>query len=298
MTRAIAPNLRALLVGRRRHRLAKLWRITRTDGVQFRFTNHSRRIVFNLQGYDPAGAINATSLESTEGLSADNRTAIGAIASSRITSEDLEAGLFRRAVVEEFLVDWMIPWGGSFASNTFLINGTTHGDTSYEAELEARVSDLQATIGQRYTRTCRFDLGDSRCKVNLGFVTSFVLTVDDVTSGDLNARQNFRVTDSLYISQYAANFGQYGLARFLTGNNAGRELEIFQEVRDLGPSHIDFQLLEGAPRDIQVGDTLVVIAGCDRTFETCGSKFNNKRNFGGFPFIPGNDAALRTLDAR
>jgi hypothetical protein len=28
------------------------------------------------------------------------------------------------------------------------------------------------------------------------------------------------------------------------------------------------------------------VAGCDRTFATCQSKFGNSLNFGGFPWIP------------
>ena len=296
--RTIPAAARALVVGRKRHRLAKLWRITRTDLVQYRFTNHDRAIVFANQSYDPSGAINASALEAGEGLSADNRTAIGAISSGRIEQADLEAGLFRRAFVEEFIIDWAFPWAGALISNAWTINGTSHGDVGYEAELEARVSELQATIGQRYTRTCRFDLGDDDCGIDLGSVTTFVLEVDDVTSTGLNARQVFRVTDGSYQNQYAANFSQYGLARFLTGLNGGLEFEVFEEVRDTGPGHTDFRLLEATPRDIAVGDMLQIVAGCDRTFNTCGVKFDNKKNFGGFPFIPGNDAAFRTLDAR
>jgi uncharacterized phage protein (TIGR02218 family) len=41
------------------------------------------------------------------------------------------------------------------------------------------------------------------------------------------------------------------------------------------------------------GDTFEVVAGCDRTFATCKSKFNNVRNFRGFPHIPGRDEGLK-----
>lgn len=34
------------------------------------------------------------------------------------------------------------------------------------------------------------------------------------------------------------------------------------------------------------GATVSLFAGCDHTTNTCGSKFNNRINYGGFPFIP------------
>ena len=43
------------------------------------------------------------------------------------------------------------------------------------------------------------------------------------------------------------------------------------------------------PQPIEVGDAFTVTAGCDKSFSTCGSRFNNKVNFRGFPQIPGND---------
>ena len=38
--------------------------------------------------------------------------------------------------------------------------------------------------------------------------------------------------------------------------------------------------------EISVGDTISVLAGCDRTWQTCYSKFDNIINFGGFPYLP------------
>ena len=40
------------------------------------------------------------------------------------------------------------------------------------------------------------------------------------------------------------------------------------------------------------GDAVTLVAGCDKQFATCKSKFDNVVNFRGFPYMPGNDAAL------
>lgn len=37
---------------------------------------------------------------------------------------------------------------------------------------------------------------------------------------------------------------------------------------------------------LSVGDALAISAGCDHSFATCGSKFSNTVNFGGWPFVP------------
>ena len=38
-----------------------------------------------------------------------------------------------------------------------------------------------------------------------------------------------------------------------------------------------------------VGDGFRLIAGCDKTFETCKAKYANAANFRGFPHMPGED---------
>ena len=46
------------------------------------------------------------------------------------------------------------------------------------------------------------------------------------------------------------------------------------------------------PYDIVIGDTVQLTAGCDKTFTTCNTLFDNKVSFGGYPDIPGPDRAI------
>ena len=48
------------------------------------------------------------------------------------------------------------------------------------------------------------------------------------------------------------------------------------------------------PNAIAVGDTFKAIAGCDKTFSTCYTNFNNALNFRGEPYVPGMDKLLST----
>lgn len=47
--------------------------------------------------------------------------------------------------------------------------------------------------------------------------------------------------------------------------------------------------LLNAPEGLKVYDEIQVYAGCDRTLDTCWDKFSNGLNFGGCPFIPGEN---------
>ena len=46
------------------------------------------------------------------------------------------------------------------------------------------------------------------------------------------------------------------------------------------------------PFDIQVGDTLSAVAGCNKSKTACRDTFSNLDNFRGFSFVPGPDRAL------
>ena len=49
------------------------------------------------------------------------------------------------------------------------------------------------------------------------------------------------------------------------------------------------QLRINTPVELARGDSISVLAGCDRTWQTCHSKFDNIINFGGFPYLPLED---------
>ena len=46
-----------------------------------------------------------------------------------------------------------------------------------------------------------------------------------------------------------------------------------------------------------VGSLVTLVAGCDKSFETCRARFANQLNFRGFPHMPGNDVVLGYVSA-
>ncbi len=89
---------------------------------------------------------------------------------------------------------------------------------------------------------------------------------------------------------FIADHFTHGRVTWLTGNNIGLK----QEITDHTAAGV-FTLFEDMYFDIQVGDTFDAFVGCDKHVLTgCRDKFNNVFNYGGFPFVPGNDLLFRS----
>jgi len=58
------------------------------------------------------------------------------------------------------------------------------------------------------------------------------------------------------------------------------------EKRMIVSHSADAITLSAVPPGLAIGDAIYLYPGCDHTLNTCGSKFSNSANFGGFPFIP------------
>jgi uncharacterized phage protein (TIGR02218 family) len=52
------------------------------------------------------------------------------------------------------------------------------------------------------------------------------------------------------------------------------------------------ELWQSMSEAVAAGDGVTVTPGCDKQFATCKSRFANAANFRGFPYMPGNDAAM------
>lgn len=80
-------------------------------------------------------------------------------------------------------------------------------------------------------------------------------------------------------------FANGGVVKFLTGNNAG----LYFSVRAYTHSTKRVQLWAPARWTVQVGDTLEISPGCNKTFAMCKDRFSNTINFRGEKDLPGAD---------
>lgn len=280
------------------HSFATLWKFTLTSGQVIRWCNHDRAIKFDGELYSPTGSPRASAAQEVEGLEGQSKDLQGVVETAQIGFDELRAGLLRNASVTEFTVDWRYPWAGALATRKYFVGEVRYGgNDQWNVELNNLATRLNVPVGSLYGRACRFSLGDSKCGVNENLFKSSLLAVTDVSTGSNNTRLQFSIDDEIYLNSKLSGFADFGIAEWISGKNIGLKTEILKETRP-GSNEINFQLSENAKFDIQVGDTFIVTAGCDRTLTACENKFNNVNRFGGFPDIPGVDRLILTPNPR
>ncbi|MBW7990055.1 MAG: DUF2163 domain-containing protein [Planctomycetes bacterium] len=277
-------------------RHARCWKITRTDGTIFRFTNHDHKLDIAEAGvgeplftYSPAGGFNASAAQKQEGFETQNLEVVGMLSNSAITNDDLRAGRYEGATVQELIVDWRFPFAGPFLTSTYFVTETKFSNEQWEARVEGLTRKLLPQIGNVYGRNCRYELGDAECKVVLtDFDDTGTVNTVSIIRRKFNAAMVITPTTGIF---------DLGPVTWTGGNNNGLIGEIKTQDNISGNNtDIEFQL--DMPFDIQAGDTFSIIQGCDKTHETCKNKFNNIPNHGGFEFIPGTNRMLLTLKVK
>jgi uncharacterized phage protein (TIGR02218 family) len=267
-------------------RLTVLVKLTRRDGAVYGFTSHDKPLRYNGLLYLSGTTAPALStMQRSTGFEPSNADVDGVFNDS-VTASDVEAELWSGAIVDVYRADWSdISKGAELLAHGEL-GEITHDGRAYKVEMMGRAHKLGRVITRAYLPTCHWDLGDSRCGVDIE-----ALAVNGTVSAVTDNR-NFEANDILSASQYHT----YGRITWLTGENEGREMEVKEQL--VGG---DFELLIGMRREIALGDTLRAYPGCNKLLKTgvaeylgdCKVKFNNVVNFGGFPEIPGIDKILR-----
>lgn len=254
------------------------WKVTRTDGVIQGFTEHDENLTFGSVTYLAASGFTATQIESSIGLSVDNLNAEGALSDDTINEDDLAAGRYDDALVELYWVNF-----NDLAQRVLLSKGNIgqvkRGEFAFSAELRSQTNRLQQRTGRSFQRTCDAILGDGRCKKNLASFTD--------TATVTSVEDNRRMVMSGLANSGQADFYSLGVLEFQTGDNAGLRFEIKAHSGNV------IVLWERPPFTIGVGDTVEVVAGCNKSIDTCHSKFDNTINFQGFNLIPGSNYIAR-----
>lgn len=262
--------------------LAMCWKLTRRDGVVLGFTDHDRDVLYDEVTYRARAAFQGSAITATLGLSADNFDLEGILSDDAITEADILAGRYDYAEITCFMVNYANVSQGILPLKTGWLGEVTLQGQQFTAEIRGISDALQRTIGETYSPTCRASLGDARCQKNLA---SFTVT-GSVTSTD----SLFSFTDTA--RSEVDDYFSYGVVTFTSGANAGIAREIKRYAQD------SFTSFQPWPFSLAVGDAYQAIAGCDKRFETCISKFSNALNFRGEPDVPGTDAMLETSATR
>ena len=276
------PRISSSLVRfRKMHRLVNTWLVQRTDEVEMAFTDHDHQLELDGVTYEPAGGFSGSAIRRELMLKDQSQQFLGAITSDAVTVDDLRAGRYRDATIVERIVDWRYPWLGDAQRNVYWIGDVNWNGKAWKVELNGLAQRLQRRRKKVVARTCGWDLFGLGCLVSPTPHTYTGLTVSSVVD-----RYTF----------LAGGLGTFADDWFTDGDivwTAGANIGIMSEVRGYVGSNDRLDLYIRTPFPITTSDTFTLRAGCDKLPQTCKSKFNNFANFGGFPFIPGRNKAMR-----
>lgn len=274
--------------------MCRLWKVQRTDGETFGFTNHDRALTVDGLQYRADLGMSATSVQTSAGLSVDNLDATGFLASGTLTEADVAAGVWDHAEVWLREVNWADLTMGVLKEKRGRIGQITTTDVGYKAEFRGLAAKLNAAIGGVFAPGCPHALGDAGCQKDttdftaVGTVTS--VEADNRTFDTDLASATVRLTPAATGNPDNGYFSD-GLLTWLTGANAGLAMDVKLYTDD---GRIELHLPMGFA--IAPADTFSVVAGCDKDGSDtghCKVRFDNVINHGGYRDLPGVDVALQ-----
>lgn len=261
-----------------RTRYTECIRITREDGEVYRFTAHDKDLDIEeneggIATYKAADSFKMTALENQAGLVVSNMDIDAIISDASIKESHIIGGLFDNANVELFLAFWSQRGIQMLPLRTSWIGEIQTTGVSFKADLRGIAQKLQQMFVATTSLECRWAFGDSKCGVNKALYTRTV----NVTSAESQ--------DTFYANIALIDQGrfQWGLCTFNGGENAGMSMEI---IRNAGNR---IQLFLPMPFEIITGTSVSLVYGCDKVFNKGCNFFDNRRRFGGEPFLAGSD---------
>lgn len=263
--------------------LCHCWRITRTDGAVFGFTDHDRQLSFGDTSYLPDTGFTPSDVTTSLGLAVDTMEVEGAISSDVITAADIATGLWDDAGAEIYLVDWS-DTDNRVITKKGSLGEVTRGELAYGAEIRSLAHRLNQNEGRTYGRLCDAVVGDTRCTIDL-------TATGNHGAGTVASADSDRIVIVAGLGDFNDGWFAQGLMTWTSGANQGTAVEIRRHAV-LRDGTVSLTLWQRAAQPIAAADTFTITVGCAKTFVTCRDKFANGANFRGFPHIPGNDAAL------
>lgn len=261
--------------------LCTCWKLTRTDGEIFGFTDHDQALEFDGQSYDPMTGWQASAVEDTLGAGIDASDVIGILRSDQISESDIGRGRYDGAQVETYRVNWR-DTDVRLHLRTDTFGEIIARDSIFRAELRSAESVLGRTAGRLFQYGCDAQLGDARCGVDLEIpLHRAVISVSEILDG-------YRIKVSGLVS-FDPGWFSAGFLVWTSGDHEKIRSDIVAHRR------IDDDILTFAhdlSGMIASGDDATIYAGCNRNFNTCRTKFANQLNYRGFPHMPGSDFAI------
>jgi uncharacterized phage protein (TIGR02218 family) len=250
-----------------------------TVGATYTWTNFDLPIAYNGYTFLASGPlVQGLKYKGTVGLEVDKQQVIIAARPTDLINgapllEALRDGAFDGAPVYRdrvFLAgpSWTVVGGvRMFQGRVSTVDavGRTQATVTVARDLVILDYDMPRNL---FSPTCVHTLYDSGCGVIRGAYAA-------------NGTAGAGSTQSAIYSSVAAAQHMQGSLVFSSGQNAN----VRATVKVAYPAS-GFALMYPLPFEPATGDAFTVYAGCDHTLATCQTRFNNKANFRGFPFVP------------
>jgi uncharacterized phage protein (TIGR02218 family) len=266
--------------------ICSCWKIVRKDGQEFYFTDHDQDVIFEGNTYEAESSYDRTAIQSGADFSVDNLDVTGILDSTKISAEEVRAGLFNRADVYVFVVNWKDPTQGALKIRRGWFGEVTLIDeTTFTTEIRGLLQALSHDFLEVYSNDCRANFCDTRCRLDLA---DYQIETTVLTS---NGRDQIVLSPDISLVIPEQGF-DYGSVVFVDGPNAGRLIEIIGWDEDT----LTVDLFEGAPYAITPGTAIKIAPGCDGSLASC-KAYNNVINRRAEDYVPGNDTFMQYPDA-
>ena len=259
--------------------IAHAWIVRRADGAALGFTDHDSDLTIEGIVCRAATGLDAKDMTSELGLAAGGGEVIGVLQAAALREDDIAAGAYDGAEIRAYLCDCEPPFE-TVLLDIAIIGEVKRDETAFVAELRGPAHRLAEETGRLYQQRCDADFGDSQCRM-------------DLNRPDLSVRAS--IGEILLPGRFiVSGFKKSGFDNLSHGTLRfdkwpGRNFGIRQHSKRGGAEIIELWL---SPDNVQPGDRITAIVGCDKAFQTCASRFGNAHNFRGFPHMPGNEIVL------
>ena len=268
-------------------RLADLYTFKLTNGTILRFTSSDFDIIVNDKIFSHKNAgISRSSMSWLTGLSVDDVTIeFNPTENDKLDDvslvEAFRNGSFDGAEVQLDIAFYKDGWENEplvleklFVGN---IDVDEIGGSYVKVSIKSYTELLNAAFpSQVYQASCCYALYGAGCGVNRANFSEDAYVLTNSTKKQINCQL-----------RQAAGYYQNGVITFLTGKNINVKKSI--KVHQSGFLTLSTPL----PYAPAIGDKFSVSAGCNKTISMCESKFHNKANYSGTPFVPKADSTVK-----
>ncbi len=152
---------------------------------------------------------------------------------------------------------------------TYYCSLYTKRDLSFTLCLEPESAKYNQSLLNIFSRSCRANFGDDKCKLNKSDYSMAVIITH------INGRMITTAGIDKESGYFSGGEALIGARQF--------SAKIYNHVNN------NIELAAISAFDLREGEKIILMAGCDKRLITCCNKFNNAVNFRGEPFIPEHD---------